>query len=213
MFMTAFRGMGPVDWRSLVRVGDEHAHQDASPPGDSFQKRAPRVSPPHRDDQRSRPHQTARLVFLLAGVLLMLAGAEPWWQAYKASSWPVVEGKVVQSRHLAPADGPQTFWGAWLHRTRVEYVYLFDKRLWRSGRVEFGVGDQMFVAGDFADRIVRRYPVDKPLRVRVDPAHPQESVLETTPSAGGSLIFLMVGVICLAVRYFLGIKGELSVDT
>ncbi|MBF0262922.1 MAG: DUF3592 domain-containing protein [Magnetococcales bacterium] len=210
MFMTAFRGMGPVEWRSWVGVGDEHAHPDESPPGDSFQKRAPRVSPPHRDNQRHGPFLVLRQVMLLAGVLLILAGANPWRQAVLASSWPVVDGKVVQSRHLASSDGQHPFWGSWLHRTRVEYVYVFDRRLWSAERIEFGIGDQAFVSRDFADRIVRRYPVDKSLRVWVNPDHPQEAVLETTPSAGGSLIFLMAGVICLAVRYFLGIKGEQS---
>ncbi|MEO5345311.1 MAG: DUF3592 domain-containing protein [Magnetococcus sp. YQC-9] len=208
MILQLFRGMGPVDWRSLVRVGDEHAHPDDAPPGGSFQKRAPRVSPPVRDDQRA--YLVPRIVLLAFGTFLILAGAQPWWQAFSTRSWPVVDGKIVLSRMQNETDETPPLFGHWLHHTRVEYLYVFEKKLIRGSRIEFGIGDQAFLSRDFAERIVRRYPMDKPLRVWVNPGYPEEAVLETTPSAGGSLIFLMVGVICLGVRHFLGIKGERS---
>ncbi|MBF0341966.1 MAG: DUF3592 domain-containing protein [Magnetococcales bacterium] len=199
-----FRGSSPVDWRSLIRVGDDHADQQETSPGNSFQNRAPLVPPPSREiGLRSR----MRLLLLALGVFLLLLGCQPWQQSYVTRNWPVADGVIVRSALLA-SHGHAPDGAGWFHRTWIEYSYSFDNKSYLGSRIGFGAGDQYFMVGDFARRLVQRYPEGKPVRIYFNPHNPAEAVLETTPSAGGSLIFLVLGMICLSGRYFLGLSEK-----
>ncbi|MBF0190322.1 MAG: DUF3592 domain-containing protein [Magnetococcales bacterium] len=205
MIRQQFRGIDLVDWRSWVRMGDDRDGYLGMPPGHSLQKRTPLVPPPVRDNKINR---LWRPLLLVMGVLLIVGGYHPWHRSMASQSWPVVEGTIVQS---ALVVDPGTWRGVverLFHVTRVEYVYTSNYKNHRSGRIEFGLGDQRFLFREFAQRVVQRYPEGKQVQVAFNPEQPDESVLETTPSAGGSLIFMVFGIICLAMRHFLGLKEE-----
>lgn len=149
-----------------------------------------------------------RMTLLALGLLLLAIGLQPWQRSWMSRNWPVADGEITRSVLLSPEEREGAWWQRLFHQTRVEYVFTYQKTIYRNGRVEFGLGDQWFVSREFAARIVQRYPVGKPLSVILNPHHPSDAVLESTPSAGGSLLFLVLGTICLAVRYFLGLRAQ-----
>ncbi|MBF0272908.1 MAG: DUF3592 domain-containing protein [Magnetococcales bacterium] len=203
--MQQFRGTDLVDWRSLVLMGDDHDGPSGAPPGHSFQKRTPLAPPPVREN---RIIMLLRFLLLVMGGFLITSGYYPWHRSLESKSWPIVEGTIVQSALVVDKSKLSGRFERFFYVTRVEYGYTFDKKNYRSDRVEFGLGDQLFLFRDFAQRVVQRYPEGKQVLVAFNPDQPDESVLETTPSAGGSLIFMVMGMLCLAVHYFLGLQEE-----
>ncbi|MBF0627108.1 MAG: DUF3592 domain-containing protein [Magnetococcales bacterium] len=210
MIGLTFRGIHPVDWRSPVRMGDDHAYQTGSSPGGSLQKRAPLAPPPVRENGGL---VLIRGVLLILGILLIIGGYLPWQRSLASSHWPVVEGEIVHSALMVPGATSEGWVHRFFYRTRIEYRYSLDRKIHTGSRIEFGLGDQMFLVREFAQRMVQRYPLGKPVLVTLDPKDPTHGVLETIPSAGGSLIFMVLGIICMAVRYFLGLREEWRLKT
>ncbi|NGZ04757.1 MAG: DUF3592 domain-containing protein [Magnetococcales bacterium] len=206
MISQEFRGLDPVDRRFRVRMGDLHAGPRVTPPGSSSQKRAPRVPPSDRES--SRISEVMRSMLLILGILLLAIGLHPWQRSWMSKSWPVADGEITHSSLLVTEERQGGWIERQMHQTRIEYLYTFQKRRYRGTRIEFGIGDQLFFAKEFAERIRQRYPVGKSIAVILNPDLPSDAVLESTPSAGGSLIFIVFGMICLAGRYFLALREE-----
>ncbi|MBF0611116.1 MAG: DUF3592 domain-containing protein [Magnetococcales bacterium] len=125
----------------------------------------------------------------------MILGFYPFHQSLKSSDWPYVEGSIITSRPNADGNKGERF--SLLHRTGIEYDFQVNGRHYRGNQIEFGLGDQLFLIQTFAMRIQHRYPEDKLVRIYFNPERPEESVLEKTPSLGGSVIWIVLGIACL----------------
>ncbi|MBF0427562.1 MAG: DUF3592 domain-containing protein [Magnetococcales bacterium] len=143
-----------------------------------------------------------RSLLLVVGIFFLASGYYPLHLSMMSANWAVVEGEITQSTLLSLTEREGGFMSRLFYRSQVEYEYVIHNQRYRGTQIEFGLGDQRFFLKEFAQRITQRYPVGKPVRVFFNSDQPNEAVLECTPSAGGCLLFMMIGMVCIAVRNF-----------
>jgi Protein of unknown function (DUF3592) len=120
------------------------------------------------------------IIFLVAGVGLVIAGRNLERQARLSASWPTVTGElesceVVELRSTRPDDADdQDSW-----QLRLRYSYVVRGTTYHSTRYAFGYGDGSDDAKHrkIADALKR----GPQLIVHYDPRHPSEAVISTEP--------------------------------
>ncbi|MBF0096927.1 MAG: DUF3592 domain-containing protein [Magnetococcales bacterium] len=150
-----------------------------------------------------------RTLLLLAGIMFCAVGSYPFHQAIQSQNWQVVDGKISHSGFVAAQQKQSDSWQLFYY-TAVEYEYSVERQRHTGHHVEFGLADQSFFFKEFADRILQRYPVGKPVRVYVNPQQAGEAVLERTPSMGGGFLLVLLGGFCLLCRPLLVNHAALS---
>ena len=143
---------------------------------------------------------TTRTFFITVGIMFLMLGFYPFFKSIVSNPWPTTEGVITLSKSY-PSSYFRIFSGTPYHTT-IEYEYTVDERLYHSNKVEFGIGASLFLLGDFASRLLERYPAGKFVRVYVNPKNPQETVLERSPSMGTSVAWVFIGILASAVGLF-----------
>ena len=150
--------------------------------------------------EKTRPR--ALLLFAAFSMLLMsgcagLFGLGAFLEIGRLSrvaGWPAVEGTIVASSALAACQGPAAF------TPRIEYTYEYGGVLRHGTRRDMGAPVCDTEAA--ATVLAHRYPVGSRVAVHVDPARPEQAVLDTAVSTGPlwfmGLVAAFVGVASLA---------------
>ncbi len=128
--------------------------------------------------------------------------------AYASTTWPVVQGRVVDARVAARLFRP----GDAVHRTleyyiKVEYEYMVDRQVYRGTRYSLGTGDT--IQDGFFDKSEARewlkqsdYHVNNKVDVYVDPKDAENTVL----SAGirfSTWVPIILGLVFLGLGFLI----------
>jgi hypothetical protein len=113
------------------------------------------------------------LVFLATGAGVCIWSAFAMVDAVRSRHWPEAAGVITQStmKIARDADGGPSY------GSNVTYTDTVNDQQFTGRRVRFGDVFVMSYAGPIR-RIMRRYPVGKPVIVRFDPSDPKIGVLE-----------------------------------
>ncbi len=159
---------------------------------------------------QTSPNATFWSLFSLV-VLLVLSGLVCWLAArhisfgFNSTSWPTVQGRIVQSIDGGASlgsgsDGPNP--------GKVTYEYEADGRVLTGRRVSF--------AYDWRPIYVERiYPAGASVTIYYDPNKPERSVLipgNHTSSAGWSILAFALPIALMALDFSLGVAGILLLE-
>lgn len=135
-------------------------------------------------------------VFLFAGIAVLGWGIWNSLEAFSSRSWPYVEGKVIQSQvasYQSESDeGTTTMFYPYLR-----YNYSVEGQQFTGDKLD--MGEYSSSNPNYAEEVVVRYPVGKPVRIYYDPAHPETAVLQPGFTSGLliplglGLVFTIVG--------------------
>ncbi|MBF0589057.1 MAG: DUF3592 domain-containing protein [Magnetococcales bacterium] len=135
------------------------------------------------------------------GLAFLILGITPFVQSQSSDAWYAGDGVIVSSE-LMP--GTTLFGWVLTHRVRVVYRYKTrNGKHFDSSHLEFGIGGHSYLIRSFAERVVHRYPEGKPIRAYYNPGQPNSAVLERGPSMGGSMIWMVFGVLFLGASVFI----------
>jgi hypothetical protein len=141
-------------------------------------------------------------IFFLCGTHMLRRNEKSRGQARQALGWPVVRGRVVESRIAYAQKGKDeddtlSFWYAY----EVDGVRHVEKSVGVFGLETLGSLPEM-------EAIVKKYPHGTTVAVHYDPAHPARAVIEPgnrtaylTTRWFGSLL-LLIGAGTLAALFF-----------
>ena len=132
------------------------------------------------------------VIALAIGLAAAGYGLYAYLRAPEAASWVTTEGRIsaarVVERSERDSDGrPQT-----VYAPELLYEYRVGERTYvgrRIGHIPVAVSWRSYAEG-----IVARYSVDRPVLVYYDPAAPQEAVLEREGGAGVGLALFFGGL-------------------
>src|SRR5258706_12204589 len=127
------------------------------------------------------------LFFSMGLAFFYFTTLRPAMQSLAARSWQDMTCTVLSSR---VGEHGNTY------SVDVVYTYSIDGRAYQSNRYGFLAGSSSGRAGK--EEIVARYPSGARVSCWVDPAHPDQAVLNRDPSAEGlfgliPLVFLIIG--------------------
>ena len=132
------------------------------------------------------------LILLLGAAIMLAVGVFNRRRAQASQGWPMVLGRVTDSRVVsANVEGGTTY------EAHVRYAYDVHGRAFEYARLAFGdAGTDGSQAA--AQRLAARYPAGAIVHVYYNPANPQDAVLERRSGASGILfvagaIFALVG--------------------
>ncbi|WP_223789536.1 DUF3592 domain-containing protein [Marinicella meishanensis] len=122
-------------------------------------------------------------VLVILGGLLIGVGAWMLGTAYASTSWPVVEGRVIESKvatRFSQASDPAR--RRLEYYIRITYAYTVDGQEYQSSRYSLGTGNT--VEGGFYERAEARewlqqspYQLNHPIDVYVAPKNPTNTVI------------------------------------
>ncbi len=136
-------------------------------------------------DQRSFKYDVAlALVFVAAGVALLVWGLREHARARQSRYWPTVPGVVERAWITTSAHGEDA---STIYTAHVRYTYRVDGTAYASTRVRFG-GEVTFDRRQQAQDFLAAYPEGGSVTVHYNPADPRDAVLETTVQAGLGLL-------------------------
>lgn len=141
-------------------------------------------------------------VFLAVGLGLIFSGISEMMTAKDSESWTSVEGVVLKSKVSVDSGGDGTSYGA-----DVSYRYKVNGKRYTGDKVT--VSELSTSSRGRAQKIVKRYPKKKKVRVYYDAKAPGTSVLEKGVS-GGSWLMPGVGAMFLIIPLIMLIMVEKS---
>jgi hypothetical protein len=138
------------------------------------------------------------ILFLVVGVLGVVAMLRTLKSAQSESNWRQTPGVVLESRILNTSEG-------YLPSIRYEYYFEGDRR-------ENAMFKSMVSASNSSspsERVIDRYPAGANVTVYVNPKKPSDSVLEPMHSevpyyfgAAGFVLFALIGAVGLTHALF-----------
>jgi hypothetical protein len=143
-------------------------------------------------------HPLMSLCVALMGCFCLLIQWGMRRQAAQAATWPVVRGSIVSSKVESFRDaGTRRTRGSLLYRAVVEYAYEVDGRSFRGTRVGFGAVVSSSLKAP-AEARAARYVPGAPIDVHVDPADPNNAVLELTIAWNWALTLIALALFGIA---------------
>ena len=144
--------------------------------------------------------------FALFGVGMAVWGGFIVKDANESVSWPTVQGEMIGSRVDREVTRDSDGSASTSYRANVTYRYVVEEVEYTGKKVFFGKKDTAFRWS--AQKIVKRYPWGKKVRVYYDPEQPEAAVLE--PGArlssywklGIGLLCVLLGVACNFSTYW-----------
>ena len=145
------------------------------------------------------------LVFLGAGIGVSVWGGRTLQNAKASSSWPKVQGQVVESdveRERSRSGTGRNRRTKTTYKANVFYDYSVNGTKYSSHKVSFG--EYSSSSPGHARRIVNRYPKGKTVEVHYNPEKPQVAVLEPGVSwssympLGIGVVFAIAGGVVVA---------------
>ena len=137
-------------------------------------------------------------LFLVAGVVMVGIGFWNLFRSVQCARWPTAEGLVTASRmERHSGDDGDTF------SAEVSYVFTVADKRYEGNRLAFGA---MSSSADYAQGVLKRYPVEQRVTVHYSPNNPQVAVLETGVHGGTWICFVVGAVFVLASIMFLQVS-------
>lgn len=124
------------------------------------------------------------ILFLLAGIALVIGGRQQETEALRATKWPVTEGKLEQCEVVvSPGIGSDSY-SSW--RLQLRYSYVVRGVTYHSTRYAIGYSESADHTQhrDIAEELNR----NPTLSVHYDPAHPAQAVLSVAPQGNVALL-------------------------
>jgi Protein of unknown function (DUF3592) len=152
--------------------------------------------------ERYLPHaQNPQFVVLIAamGVFALLFALASLKQTAKEKLWPVVQGKILDSRvesYRSSDVGSRSNTHCTLYRPAIAYLYEVRGRTYEGSRITDGPTGGSSVRGP-AEKVVRRYSIGRVVDVRYNPENVAESILEVTVS--GFIFALIIATVLFAL--------------
>lgn len=136
--------------------------------------------------QSLRKTYSAILYFLLVfGLVFLFFGGYYCFKASSTSSWPFVEGKILDSYiQESKSDGKTKY------RAKIKYSYMVDGQGFTGNRVSYGT----ISIKSYVNEIVETYPVGRIVEVYYNPNDYSESVL----SPGVNFIVILSPIVGMA---------------
>ena len=142
---------------------------------------------------------------LLFGAALLIMGVGyliPVSNARLSQQWPAVAGEVSLSR-VVDMEVPSGRFGTTIaYSAEIAYQYTVGDRHYTGTNITFN--DHSNINSSLAEKIVRRYPTGKTVKVYYNPGNPGEAVLENgftsnleLSSGFGALLSLVGGAIMI----------------
>jgi hypothetical protein len=152
------------------------------------------------------------VIFVLAGIGVMIYGYSQCSQATKSESWETVSGTIIDSRIVKGqnADGEPTY------KPEIKYKYSVYGAIYRSDRILFGDLPE-YTSPSIPAKYVSMFPANAVVTVYYNPFNPAKSVLlpgETTFAKNTlilSAIFILIGVFVLI--YIVRKERNMELDT
>ncbi|MBL8510141.1 MAG: DUF3592 domain-containing protein [Betaproteobacteria bacterium] len=143
------------------------------------------------------------VIFLLAGLGLVVAGRHLEQQARQASQWPRVVGTLEHCEVVEVPGMRAEEASSW--RLQIRYAYVVKGKTYHATRYAFGYGDSQDddklrnVANDLQSR--------SELWVRYDPKHPSEAVICTdAPTGITSIGYWLLAMAVMAALIWMGCR-------
>ena len=129
----------------------------------------------------------SEMTIFLCALGLVLVGFSAWirYMQQKASSWPFVNGQIVESELRHTIDETSA---------HIAYEYSVTGRRHKSSQVSYS---GMSKASSEREALISRYPVGAEVTVYYDPTNPSQAVLENKQSNTWH-IPLAIGLVVLA---------------
>ena len=115
-------------------------------------------------------------LFALIGIGMTVWGIGILKDAKASTSWPTVQGEITGSRIDKSTSRDSDGHTDTTYRADVTYRYAVEDAEYTGDTVSFG--EYGSDRRSHADRIVKRYPVGKEVKVHYDPEKPEKAVLE-----------------------------------
>ncbi len=138
------------------------------------------------------------VIFVLAGIGLMIYGYSQYSQAKQSQFWETVSGSIISSKIVSG----KTANGDVFYEPEIKYKYSIDGVIYRSDRIFFGdLSVETSVSSPA--KYVSMFPANAVVTVYYNPANPAKSVLfpgETSYAKSTlilSIIFILIGVFIL----------------
>jgi hypothetical protein len=135
-------------------------------------------------------------LFIVIGVVAIGCGAWTLLRSIRCARWPTVEA-VIESAEMGRHPGNH---GGDTYSANISYNYQVAGIQYEGTRLAFG---EMTTSPEYAQGILKRYPVGKKVPVHYDPANPELAVLETGLHGGTGIAFAVGTVFVLAGWMFL----------
>ncbi len=140
------------------------------------------------------------LLFILAGVTMVVTGYRMQLKARQARTWPTVQGMIVDIMFDDSSDSTGS--SATTYQANVRYSYVVTGRQFEASRIAFGYSASRNRQAEFD--LYSRLKQAGTVAVRYNPAQPSEASLEYVPSrSSGSLQNFGLLWIVLSVVFFL----------
>lgn len=143
------------------------------------------------------------LFFIAFGIVLIVMNIRSKKKSEASQSWPVTNGKVVESkvkkeRGVEDEDGDANYF----YTVNVDYEYEVGGLLYKNKKLSFG-SHPSYNKQARAQEHLAQYPLGATVNVYYDPTNPQEAVLERV--ARSSKLGMIFGIVMLVVG--VGIMG------
>ncbi len=136
-------------------------------------------------------------IFLCLGLFAIALGTVKAKEAWQAKSWPVAQGRIIQSKVKEARITNSRIRVARLC-LELDYLYLAGDTALEGHRLN--AGWQCFASEDRINSLLKKYPSGKAVKVYYNPDNPAQSMLE--PGLDWSIYFLWgVGLITVSLMW------------
>jgi hypothetical protein len=144
------------------------------------------------------------IIIVLLGSSIFYFGVSEFIEAYASGSWPVIDGKIVESKVNSHSSITKKGRTQTSYQAEIQYTFLVDGVSHTGRRLSFG--DHSTANSNQASMIVDQYPVNKTVSVHYMPRHPDVCVLQ--PGLRGSTwVEPLLGVALLGIGIWMIFKS------
>ncbi len=138
------------------------------------------------------------LLLLIAGLVLAGLGFRTISDALASSSWPMVQGTIVESRvdEVRRSKPPKQQVKQSKFRPVVDYEYSVNTESYTSSRVQFG--ETLLNSKQAAETAISSYPAGQVVNVYYKPSAPKSAVLQPGMNFQ-SIFYPAIGVILILI--------------
>jgi hypothetical protein len=144
----------------------------------------------------------AALLFIVLGIIFIVVAVNMRRKAAASRTWPTVAGVVtsaeVEESVSSDEDSPTSSFNP-----KISYSYQVGGVAFQGKKISFGAVNTG--SRRAAEQALEPYPVGQPVNVHYNPEKPAEAVLNV--EAGGTRLFLILGIILTSVGVIIGCIG------
>ena len=159
---------------------------------------------------RSNKSETSKVIIAIIlvgglimgmGLLAFVTGIRELIDANASSNWPAVERTITRAEiKVTEQTRTKSTKREYSYEAEIEYEFSINKSPVKGDRIKYGEVTNK----EIAERMVKKYPVGKQVKIYYDPSNPKKSVLEPGYSMG--LLFLpLMGLVAMVAAILCGV--------